>query len=243
VPEVRQLVAHHPSFTVTFADCGQFPDVLFLVPDPDDPFRALTTDLFRRWPDIPPYGGLITDYSVSSSRCCCWRSGTSPSAPSCFDRRPTAVPPAQLPHSHHPMRRPATARRRTQPRPSPTRGRHLACTEPIDRLRFVARPGLRDRTSATPPNAHGVILPELSRAAQRVSLKDPRACTASSTPRARGPRPRRDPGGTPGALRRPQYTVPRSARTGPLVPRAIASRRCGMVDVLARQQRPLAPRR
>ena len=61
VCEVRRLVAHHRSFTVTFADCGQFPDVLFLVPDPDGPFRALTSDLFRRWPDAPPYGGLITD--------------------------------------------------------------------------------------------------------------------------------------------------------------------------------------
>jgi 2'-5' RNA ligase len=61
VCDVRRLVAHHPSFTVTFANCGQFPDVLFLVPDPDDPFRRLTADLFQRWPDAPPYGGLITD--------------------------------------------------------------------------------------------------------------------------------------------------------------------------------------
>lgn len=61
VCDVRRLVAHHPSFTVTFADCGQFPDVLFLVPDPDDPFRGLTADLFQRWPDAPPYAGLITD--------------------------------------------------------------------------------------------------------------------------------------------------------------------------------------
>ncbi len=61
VRDVRRLVARHPSFTVTFAECGQFPDVLFLVPDPDGPFRCLTADLFGRWPDAPPYGGLITD--------------------------------------------------------------------------------------------------------------------------------------------------------------------------------------
>ncbi len=59
--DVRRLVAHHPSFTVTFTNCGQFPDVLFLVPDPDAPFRRLTADLFHRWPDAPPYAGLITD--------------------------------------------------------------------------------------------------------------------------------------------------------------------------------------
>lgn len=61
VRDVRRLVAHHPSFTVTFANCGQFPGVLFLVPEPDDPFRRLTADLVQRWPDAPPYGGLITD--------------------------------------------------------------------------------------------------------------------------------------------------------------------------------------
>ncbi|MDQ4105013.1 MAG: 2'-5' RNA ligase family protein [Actinomycetota bacterium] len=38
--DVRRLVARHPSFTVTFAGCDQFPDVLFLVPDPDGPFAV-----------------------------------------------------------------------------------------------------------------------------------------------------------------------------------------------------------
>ncbi|MGH3812982.1 MAG: 2'-5' RNA ligase family protein [Pseudonocardiaceae bacterium] len=61
VRDVRRLVAHHRSFTVTFANCGQFPDVLFLVPDPDDPFRRLTAEVFQRWPEAPPYAGLITD--------------------------------------------------------------------------------------------------------------------------------------------------------------------------------------
>jgi 2'-5' RNA ligase len=59
VRDVRHLVARHPSFTVTFASCGQFPDVLFLVPD--DPFRRLITEVFQRWPDAPPYAGLIID--------------------------------------------------------------------------------------------------------------------------------------------------------------------------------------
>jgi 2'-5' RNA ligase len=59
--EVRRLVARHPSFTVTFARCGRFPEVLFLVPEPDDPFRRLTAEVFQRWPDAPPYAGLITD--------------------------------------------------------------------------------------------------------------------------------------------------------------------------------------
>ena len=53
--QLRQLVAQHPSFTVTFANCGQFPDVLFLVPDLDDPFHRLTAEVFQHWPDTPPY--------------------------------------------------------------------------------------------------------------------------------------------------------------------------------------------
>jgi 2'-5' RNA ligase len=59
--EVRRLVARHPSFTVTFARCSRFPEVLFLVPEPDDPFRRLTAEVFQCWPDAPPYAGLITD--------------------------------------------------------------------------------------------------------------------------------------------------------------------------------------
>lgn len=59
--DLRRLIAHQASFTVTFAHCGQFPDVLFLVPDPDDPFRRLTAELVQRWPQAPPYAGLITD--------------------------------------------------------------------------------------------------------------------------------------------------------------------------------------
>jgi 2'-5' RNA ligase len=59
--DLRRLIAGHPSFTGTFAQCGQFPDVLFLVPDPDDPFRRLTAELVQRWPEAPPYAGLITD--------------------------------------------------------------------------------------------------------------------------------------------------------------------------------------
>jgi 2'-5' RNA ligase len=58
---LRRLIADHPSFIVTFAQCGEFPDVLFLVPDPDDPFRRLTAEMVQRWPEAPPYAGLITD--------------------------------------------------------------------------------------------------------------------------------------------------------------------------------------
>lgn len=36
-------------------------DVLWLAPDPDAPFRALTAAVFRAFPDYPPYQGEYTD--------------------------------------------------------------------------------------------------------------------------------------------------------------------------------------
>lgn len=59
--DLLQLVAGHPSFSVTFTRCGNFPNVLYLAPDPEAPFRRLTQDLARRWPEAPPYGGRIRD--------------------------------------------------------------------------------------------------------------------------------------------------------------------------------------
>jgi hypothetical protein len=36
-------------------------DVLYLAPDPAEPFIRLTEALWRRWPDHPPYGGAFDD--------------------------------------------------------------------------------------------------------------------------------------------------------------------------------------
>lgn len=40
----------------------RFPaDTLYLRPDPDEPFRALTMAIWRRFPDTPPYSGIWPD--------------------------------------------------------------------------------------------------------------------------------------------------------------------------------------
>jgi 2'-5' RNA ligase superfamily len=40
----------------------RFPaETLYLAPDPDEPFRQLTTALWDRFPDTPPYGGAWPD--------------------------------------------------------------------------------------------------------------------------------------------------------------------------------------
>ncbi|WP_245979388.1 2'-5' RNA ligase family protein [Streptomyces diacarni] len=56
---LRGLFAARPAFTLTFADCARFPGVLYLVPEPAAPLRALTAEVARRWPSHPPYGGLF----------------------------------------------------------------------------------------------------------------------------------------------------------------------------------------
>jgi 2'-5' RNA ligase len=66
VPEVIErlmaIVAGEPAFEVTFARFGRFPgSVLWLDPDPAEPFRRLTYSVWRAWPQVPPYGGLYED--------------------------------------------------------------------------------------------------------------------------------------------------------------------------------------
>jgi 2'-5' RNA ligase len=51
-----------PAFGCTFARCQWFDeDVVWLAPEPDQPFRALTTAAWRAFPDHPPYGGMFDD--------------------------------------------------------------------------------------------------------------------------------------------------------------------------------------
>ena len=51
-----------PAFDCTFGRCDWFgQDVLWLAPDPDRPFRELTSAVWRAFPDHPPYGGVFED--------------------------------------------------------------------------------------------------------------------------------------------------------------------------------------
>ncbi|HYN75465.1 MAG TPA: 2'-5' RNA ligase family protein [Candidatus Limnocylindria bacterium] len=50
------------AFTCTFSRTAWFgQEVLWLAPDPDGPFRALTTAVSTAFPDYPPYGGAYAD--------------------------------------------------------------------------------------------------------------------------------------------------------------------------------------
>jgi 2'-5' RNA ligase len=50
------------AFECTFARTSWFgEDVLWLAPEPDQPFRALTTALHAAFPQYPPFGGIYPD--------------------------------------------------------------------------------------------------------------------------------------------------------------------------------------
>ncbi|MFG2650584.1 2'-5' RNA ligase family protein [Streptomyces sp. NPDC048436] len=57
--ELSGLFAGHEAFTLTFAEFGRYPGVLYLDPWPHSPVTALTKDLTRRWPDAVPYRGIF----------------------------------------------------------------------------------------------------------------------------------------------------------------------------------------
>ncbi|EPH45679.1 2'-5' RNA ligase family protein [Streptomyces aurantiacus] len=57
--ELRALLAGHDAFTLTFAEFGRYPGVLYLDPWPREPVEALTKDLTLRWPEVVPYRGIF----------------------------------------------------------------------------------------------------------------------------------------------------------------------------------------
>ncbi|MBM3673915.1 MAG: 2'-5' RNA ligase family protein [Actinobacteria bacterium] len=62
VEAVRDALAPIPAFTFEFLRTGRFGDtVLYLAPEPDAPFRALTTALVARFPEQLPYEGEFDD--------------------------------------------------------------------------------------------------------------------------------------------------------------------------------------
>ena len=48
-------------FEVRLERVGRFPESLYLVPEPDEPFISLTEAIMREFPEYPPYGGKFTE--------------------------------------------------------------------------------------------------------------------------------------------------------------------------------------
>ena len=59
---IREAVRRVPAFDCSFAETSWFDqEVLWLAPDPAQPFRDLTTGIFETFPDYPPYAGAHDD--------------------------------------------------------------------------------------------------------------------------------------------------------------------------------------
>lgn len=54
---LRDMFARFAPIRFSLAAPRRFPDVLYLPPEPDEPFRQLTLAIRDRYPDTPPYGG------------------------------------------------------------------------------------------------------------------------------------------------------------------------------------------
>jgi 2'-5' RNA ligase len=54
---LAKLLREADPFSVTFTRTARFPDVLYLEPQPAEPFAALTAAIATEWPEHPPYKG------------------------------------------------------------------------------------------------------------------------------------------------------------------------------------------
>jgi len=56
--ELGELFAAHRAFEFALPRVARFPEVAWLAPEPDQPFRALIASIAARFPDYPPYEGV-----------------------------------------------------------------------------------------------------------------------------------------------------------------------------------------
>jgi 2'-5' RNA ligase len=56
--ELGELFRAQASFSFSLPRAARFPEVIWLAPEPADPFRKLTELIFERYPAYPPYEGI-----------------------------------------------------------------------------------------------------------------------------------------------------------------------------------------
>jgi 2'-5' RNA ligase len=54
---LEEIVAGEPAFPFELTSVERWPNVVYLAPEPDEPFRRLTRALAAAFPDYPPYEG------------------------------------------------------------------------------------------------------------------------------------------------------------------------------------------
>ena len=84
---VAEALARIGPFDFELAEVGRFPpNVLYLAPEPAEPFVAMTQACVRRWPDHPPYGGMFAKVIPHLTLV------EGPEPPGLADRAATALP-------------------------------------------------------------------------------------------------------------------------------------------------------
>lgn len=72
LPALRALCAGLDPFVVSFVRTARFPRVLYLAPEPAQPFIALTRALMASWPQVKPYAGehrqVVPHLTVTTAR-------------------------------------------------------------------------------------------------------------------------------------------------------------------------------
>jgi 2'-5' RNA ligase len=56
--QVERIAASEPAFPFALTSVGRWPNVVYLAPEPAEPFRRLTLALAAAFPDYPPYEGV-----------------------------------------------------------------------------------------------------------------------------------------------------------------------------------------
>jgi hypothetical protein len=59
--KLRHGFARFAPFRFSLGSIRRFPEVLYLAPEPDEPFRQLTSAIWDWYPETPPYGGKWPD--------------------------------------------------------------------------------------------------------------------------------------------------------------------------------------
>jgi 2'-5' RNA ligase len=55
--DLESVLRPYTAFPFRLVGVDRFPGVLYMAPEPAEPFRELTAALHEHWPDHPPYGG------------------------------------------------------------------------------------------------------------------------------------------------------------------------------------------
>jgi hypothetical protein len=59
--ELAAIAGRMPAFEVRFERVRRFPGLVWIEPQPAEPFAALTSAVATHWPDYPPYGGMFDE--------------------------------------------------------------------------------------------------------------------------------------------------------------------------------------